>query len=81
MSQDHTWFGPVAISSGFTDGGPAGLGASFAHLVCGAQQPVHGGDRGQVDAFVEQRGPDWAGAWSQNRSELSVATITVSSAA
>ncbi len=61
MSQDHTWFGAVGDEFGFDVGGSAGLGASFAHLVLGAQDPVHGGDRGQVGAFVEQGGPDLGG--------------------
>ena len=31
-----------------------GLGAALADLVREPQQPVHGGDGGQVDAVVEQ---------------------------
>ena len=46
---------------GFDVGGSAGLAASFADLVLGAQDPVHGRHRGQVAAFVEQRRPDLGG--------------------
>ncbi|MEU7894265.1 hypothetical protein AB0B45_15560 [Nonomuraea sp. NPDC049152] len=34
-----------------------GLAPALAHLAALAQQPVHGGDRAQVEALVQQRGP------------------------
>ena len=38
--------------------GVGGLAAAFTHLVVLVEDPVHGGDRAQVDALVEQLGVD-----------------------
>jgi CheY-like chemotaxis protein len=52
---------------------------AFAHLVTSSQQPVHGRDRAQVGSLVEKGGPDWAGAMSQKRSDLSTSMTASSS--
>src|SRR3546814_15295254 len=46
---------------GLHRGGPAGLTAPFADLVLSAKEPVHGADRPQVGAFIEEGRPDLGG--------------------
>jgi hypothetical protein len=42
---------------GLDGGGVAGLAATLADLGAGSQQPIHGRDRTQIDAVVEQVSP------------------------
>src|SRR3546814_10694753 len=55
--------GPHLVRSGghqlgLDRGGSAGLTASFPNLVLSPKEPVHGADRAQVGAFIEERRPD-----------------------
>jgi len=43
---------------GFLLGRVGGLSSPFTHLVVLVEDPVHGGDRSQVDTLVEQLGVD-----------------------
>ena len=61
MSQLHTWFGAAGDQLGLLLGRVGALPASFAVLAGDGQQPVHGGDRAQVDAVIEQPGPHLGG--------------------
>src|SRR3546814_6317808 len=54
--------GPHLVRSGghqlgLDRGGSAGLTASFPNLVLSPKEPVHGADRAQVGAFIEERRP------------------------
>ncbi len=54
MSQEQTWFGLVAASSGLTAAGWVAC-APLAALADFAPYPVEGGHRPQVGALVQQR--------------------------
>ena len=49
--------GAISGQLGADPGRVGGLGAPLADLVRGAQDPVHGGDAGQVDALIQQHRP------------------------
>ena len=55
ISQDHTWFGAVAINSGLVLGMGA-LRPAFLNRHLGGQNTIHRAFAAQVDLFVEQRG-------------------------
>ena len=59
MSQDQTWFGPVATSSGLTAAGWMAWRAPLAAFAGLAQHPVVGGYRAKVGALVQQDRPDF----------------------
>ena len=54
ISQDHTWFGAVAINSGVL--GMGALRPAFLNRHLGGQNTIHRAFAAQVDLFVEQRG-------------------------
>ena len=56
MSQDHTWFGAVAINSGLLVLGMGALRPAFLNRHLGGQNTIHRAFAAQVDLFVEQRG-------------------------
>ena len=58
MSQEYTWFGPAAMSSGLTAAGWVACRAPLPALPGLAQHPVEGGHRAEVGALVQQRRPD-----------------------
>ena len=54
MSQEYTCPGPVATSSGHGPGRVAGDPAPLDELGVFGQDPIHRGDRAQVDALIQQ---------------------------
>jgi len=54
MSQDETWFAPVASNSGFCVGSMAALVAAFAAGAVGLERAVHGTYRMQEAALIKQ---------------------------
>jgi len=57
------------------DGAPQ-LSTPFADFVMLGENAIHGADRAQIDALVEQAGVDFAGAKSTNRGSLNRSSTT-----
>src|SRR3712207_560604 len=53
--------GSTGDQLGALTGGVSALAAAFPVLPGDGEQPVHGGDRAQVDAVIEQAGPHLGG--------------------
>ena len=58
MSQVQNLVRAVSDQLGPDPGRVSGLGAALADLLRERQHPVHRADRGQVEALIEQDGPD-----------------------